>query len=92
MIFPFPVSFGKEKYCDTYRFDFEKRFEDIVLELARKIVFWNTTTSHHVAFRVMMQLMGTEIDRRVDYTYDDIHRIVEKNWSELVKTSIVHKI
>lgn len=32
----FPVSFGKEKYCDTYRFDFEKWFEDIVLELARK--------------------------------------------------------
>ncbi len=57
-----------------------------------KIVFWNTTTSHHVAFRVMMQLMGTEIDRRVDYTYEDIHRIVEKNWRELVKTSIVHKI
>jgi len=83
-----PVELGKEISCDTYKFDFDEWFEHEILKLAKNIIILggsSNITCCSIAFRVMMKLMGSEMDRRVDYTYEDIHSIIKKNWEKIMR-------
>ena len=31
----------------------------------------------------MIKLMGTEIDHKIDYTYEDLYNIIKKNWKNI---------
>jgi len=71
-----------KKFSATPTNSTSKWFEQEILKLARNTVTFNrqnNITCHTVAFKVMIKLMGSEIDHRVDYTYEDIHQIIKKN-------------
>jgi len=81
-----PVEHGKEILCDTYKFDFKKWFEQEILKLAEDTIASskpNNITCHVIAFKVMIKLMGTEIDHKIDYTYEDLYNIIKKNWKNI---------